>query len=181
MPVRWYEFEIQVFKDCARIPLVCNACGWQTERDTPPFEDLKSYEVVRQLRAVPSELSLLQRIKMLFDRFPESRHPARVDKLHIRLPDGSEDESDPQFEAAMREDPEVAECLCPSVGITSFYLPARLKYISETVSSLEERLPDLPVTHCPSCNGATLQIPDSFIESQFAVLREARGRSQVKA
>lgn len=168
---QWPLREIQALQPCTFVPLVCNACGNQTDRKTPSFEDLKAFLLVQALRTTRHELVLLQRTQVLCNRFPDSRHPVRVAILNIKLPSGSKGEPDQEFEAAMREDPELADWLCPSQGYRGIYLPARLKATTEAVNSLEKQVMNQPIARCSSCGQAALEVPESFIEEQLVALR----------
>jgi len=138
--LRWRIRRREALQQCRFIPLVCAACGSITEIETPSSEEIleEFLDLVPELREYQEEWSLHERARILFDRFPESLHPARVRGPSLILPNGSKGESDPEFEAVMRQDAELAEWLCPSQGSNSGYNPKGQAMIAEYISLYEK-------------------------------------------
>lgn len=127
------------------IPTICPHCGY-TETSTALSNDTKRAFVnaTRYHRAI-TELRLLRKTKVLFDRFPDSRHRVVVDKMHLKDSPCEDAELDAELDA----DPDLRHFLRPEHG---FYLPARLALIEgqlPEIASFETESPDLA---CPKCS-----------------------------
>ncbi len=99
------------------------------------------------------ELDLVQRTESLFNRFPDSKHPTKMHRLDIK----AETAPDPEFDAALAEDPELAEFLSKSM----FLLPGRMELLR---GSIGESAPSVDVTliTCKGCGSGVLLLDEQF-------------------
>jgi len=145
------------------LPLVCAFCGCQTEIWSPSDQQLGDLIDASYLISLQRELLRLQRTQVLFDRFPASRHPVKVDKFYAGNSRDQDTEEDADFEAALQSDPELMEFLRPASGERSFYLPARLSWVTQRVAYLKNAVAQSSI-RCGSCQEGFLRIKHSWFE-----------------
>ena len=136
------------------IPVECVHCGYSETRTD--FADETKQAVIETTvhSELDTERKMLQRTRLLFDRYPKSRHPIILNKTGRRktvIPS-----SDPAFESELIADPELHEFLTNG----GFNLDARESFVASRIPEL------LPYTEredlrCHQC-GAYLVIPRSF-------------------
>jgi hypothetical protein len=136
------------------IPIECSNCDYTGKRTD--FSDETKRAIIKTTLhlQLDNERKMLQRIRLLFNRHLNSRHPKILSfttNQHNLTPI-----SDPEFEADLLENPELAEYLRNHY----FNLDTREEYTASRVLEL------LPFTHrldlCCQCCGAYLVVPHSF-------------------
>jgi hypothetical protein len=132
----------------------CNHYGEQS--DLAPLSSTVADALVetQYFRQFLKELSVLERIEALFERFPNSRHEWKIEKEHQH----AEPAPDAEFERAALEDTEVAH----SLRFHSFLLPKRIEFVRECVRDYAARWDSFSVT-CPVCRAGAV-----FVEPELA-------------
>ncbi|HEY4259099.1 MAG TPA: hypothetical protein VGM98_03015, partial [Schlesneria sp.] len=138
--------------DDDEVERVCPQCGYADIVADLCDEARFALVDTTEFAAAVIELRLLRKTRALFDRFPNSRHPCVVDKLHLK----NEPQPDDQLQRELDADPELKEFLQPCYG---FYLPARLKFCEER-TKLPEGAGRADIA-CPKCSHY-LVLPKQF-------------------
>lgn len=141
------------------VPVVCAQCTYATELPRPAGQTCSALIETSYYRGFVSELYLLERTRLLFDRFPRSRHPVMAEHLHLD-PNEVPTAVDAEFERALRRDAELLKFLTQG----SFLLPRRLQFVRQSVSDYERRAQEFRVP-CPACEEGALSLEQAFFES----------------
>jgi hypothetical protein len=136
---------------------VCGSCGHQAVfREHNTLIDNALIDA-STLHHVYLELALLERAAALFARFPESRYALKVNKEQLQPKLFPRTSKDPEFEAALANDPELSLFLRRSI----FHLPSRHRSVTQLIALLEES--DFSEIHCPVCTIGVFRFPDGFL------------------
>ena len=146
-------FRPELIVNYTDVPVECPHCGYTDSSATRTKTSKLALVTTTRYHRTVTELALLHRTKQLFDRFPDSRHSAIVDKLHLK--DAPCD--DAAFDAALDADPDLRDFLQPRHG---FYLPARLAYASEQAATIPPEITRKEI-QCPDCS-KYLVLPEDF-------------------
>ena len=159
----------RIFAEIKPLPLVCSDCDFTTQMEVPTDEQLCMLIDASYFISLRRELVLLQRTQELFDKFPTSLHPVKMAKSILRTKEAGFAEvasgPDSEFENALQVDQGLLNFLCPPNGTTSFYLPARLKWVEAAVRNHAKSVQEAFV-QCPVCEDGFLLIRDEHFNTQ---------------
>lgn len=157
-------------------PVICPSCNHSltlTQRDKELDQALVASTCLDRTQR---ELSLLERLERLFARFPASRHYLKIRTLTNVAPEWSIDgpqwkntSDDPEFEAALRSEPDLYEFLLN----TWFLLPARLPALRQDVKDMQRMVDKRPVL-CSVCNNGRVLLEPEFFKTLFTVIFDSR-------
>ena len=147
---------------------LCPECGYKDSVDDLPKNAKLALVDTTHFVMAQTELRLLRKTKALFARFPDSRHPVVVGKMHMDV----EPQADPGFDAELKADPELNRFLDPDHG---FYLPARLRVCERAAESEPPERSQRADIACPEC-GHFLILPEQFF--RMVGLRERPAESE---
>ena len=139
-------------------PMVCRGCGVESELSCADEEVRDALIEAANRDEFRDELDLLQRADRLFKRFPRSQHPVKVAKERVATGPVPW-VSDPEFERALQGERGLYDFLSRS----SFYLPARLRFVAERVAELEQS-PEPRRFACPVCGFVPLRLESAFFD-----------------
>jgi hypothetical protein len=133
----------------------CADCGADQVLTDPSPDELDRLNAATDYEELRQERTMLLRARALFDRFPSSRDPVLLSVLEPAPPEGTHD---PEFTAALAEDPELEMFLAHR----SFLLPARLAGVEKAFRAMEPR-----VGHggraCHACGTGLLVVPEQSL------------------
>jgi len=133
-------------QELENVPVSCSTCGVQTELHSPDEAVRHALHDASYIQSFKKEIVLLQRTQALFDRFPESRHPIKVNHEHVEKAERTQVQADTDFDRALADDAELRHFLMRS----SFLLPARLAGVSKACDEWQQRLDD-SLIRCNAC------------------------------
>ena len=125
-------------QEIENIPVVCHTCEDRVELQSPNDTVRDALVQASYIRSFQKEITLLQRTQALFDRFPGSRHPIKINHLYSKSSDRLDVSPDAEFAEALANDPELSVFLKKS----GFLLPARLAGITEACVRWKAELDD---------------------------------------
>ena len=133
---------------------LCPKCGYTDSVDNLSKDAKLALVDTTHFVMAQTELRLLRQTKSLFDRFPDSRHPVIVSKMHMDVAP----KDDPEFDAELAANPELKRFLDPNHG---FYLPARLRVCEKTEETSPPQTSQRSDIACPECSHFLI-LPEQF-------------------
>ena len=138
----------RVLQEVENVPVLCSSCGQHTELLAPNDTVRSALIEASYIRSFEQEIALMYRAQKLFEGFPTSRHPIKINHLYAHSSSERLNvHSDREFAKALADDPELNIFLRQS----SFLLPVRLAAITEARESWDKQLDDT-VIQCAACN-----------------------------
>ena len=139
------------------IPISCYSCGAKIELHSPTETMLHALHDASYIQSFKKEITLLQRTQALFERFPNSRHPTKINHEYLKA-ERSQVLADIEFDRALTDDPELSQFLK-----SGFWLPARLNGVSKACIEWQERLDDSEI-RCVACKNGHYVIDAALFE-----------------
>ena len=148
------------------VPVICSHCGTERELLSPNDAIRDALVDASYVRDFQQELALLKRTQVLFERFPKSCHPIKINHEYIKgdkqtphRAKGNLLEEDAGFLQALSEDAELNEFLKRS----GFLLPARLNFVSEAYMNWQKQLDDSKIK-CEACDNGHYVIEEELFK-----------------
>jgi len=139
---------------CKQVETICPSCGYLETRTDLSEIAKRAIVTATQYSQKKTELHLLRRVKVLFELFPDSRHPYIVAKMNLER--NAESAPDPTFEAML--DDELRAILGPD---RQFYLPVRLAWLEESTPESPPFVTSHKEIGCPNCSHFLI-LPERF-------------------
>ena len=153
----------RALQEVENVPVLCSSCGQHTELLAPNDTVRSALIEASYIRSFEQEIALMLRAQKLFEGFPASRHPIKIDHLYASSSSERFDvHSDRAFTKALADDPELNIFLRQG----SFLLPVRLAAITKARESWDKQLDDTAI-QCAACNRGHYLIEPGLFDHLF--------------